>query len=68
MSNAIASRTQAAIKAATKPGTMAGLKTAEVEALLEPYKLAIQNALPNGGSPNRIIQKVLAAFEYHEKK
>jgi len=56
MSNAIASRAQAAIKAATKPGTMAGLKTAEVEALLAPYQLAIQNALPNGGSPSRIIQ------------
>ena len=54
--NAIASRAQAAIKAAQRPGTMAGLKTGEVEALLEPYKLSIQNALPNGSNPNRIIQ------------
>lgn len=63
--NEIASRARAAINAATKPGTMAGLKTAEVEALLAPYKLAIQNALPNGGSPSRIIQS--AVFQIKTK-
>jgi len=55
-------RVAAAIKGSvSKPGSMFGMKQSEIQHLLEPYKFAIANALPGGGSPDRIIQ--VAAFQ-----
>jgi len=58
MSNAtIADRAKSAIQqSGTKPGTFSGMKTADVQGILAKYTLAIQQALPNGGNPDRIIQ------------
>lgn len=52
----IAAKAKNALAKAQKQGTLSGLNSADVQAFLEPYKLAIANALPNGGSPDRIIQ------------
>jgi len=54
--SAIADKAKAALQKSQRPGTFAGLNSAGVQASLEPYKLAIANSLPNGGSPDRIIQ------------
>lgn len=54
--NDIAAKAKSALQKAQKPGTLSGLNSADVQAFLEPYKLAIANALPNGGNPDRIIQ------------
>jgi len=54
--NAIAERAKTALAKAQKPGTFSGLNSAQVQHYLEPYRLAIANALPGGGSPDRIIQ------------
>lgn len=63
MTNAtnIADRAKSALAKAQKPGTLAGLNSEAVSAILQPYSLAIANALPNGGRPDRIIQ--LAVFK-----
>ena len=58
---AIAERAKSALAKSQKPGTMSGLNSGEVTAILEPYSLAIANSLPNGGNPSRIIQA--AAFQ-----
>jgi len=52
----IAAKAKSALAKAQKPGTLSGLNSADVQSLLEPYKIAIANALPNGGNPDRIIQ------------
>lgn len=52
----IAERAKSALAKAQKPGTMAGLNSDAVSAILQPYSLAIANSLPNGGNPSRIIQ------------
>ena len=52
----IATRAKNALAKAQKPGTLAGLNSDAVQAILQPYSLAIANALPNGGKPDRIIQ------------
>ena len=49
-----------ALNKSAQPGTMSGLKSTDIEAALQPYRIAIANALPNGDSPDRIIQ--MAAF------
>lgn len=54
--NTIAAKAKSALAKAQKQGTLSGLNSADVQAFLEPYKLAIQNALPSGGNPDRIIQ------------
>lgn len=54
--NAIAAKARSALAKAQKPGTLSGLNSADVQSFLQPYKLAIANALPNGGNPDRIIQ------------
>lgn len=58
---AIAERAKSALAKSTKPGTLSGLNSDAVQAVLQPYSLAIANALPNGGNPNRIIQ--MAVFQ-----
>lgn len=57
--NAIAERAKSALAKSTKPGTLAGLNSDAVAAILQPYSLAIANALPNGGKPDRIIQSAV---------
>lgn len=57
--NAIAERAKSALAKAQKPGTLAGLNSDAVAAILQPYSLAIANALPNGGKPDRIIQSAV---------
>lgn len=52
----IANKAKSALAQSQKPGTLAGLNSGQVAAYLDPYKLAIANALPNGGKPDRIIQ------------
>lgn len=52
----IAARAKDALKKSQKPGTLAGLNSDAVAAVLQPYSLAIANSLPNGGNPSRIIQ------------
>lgn len=54
--NEIAQRATVALQKSQKPGTLAGLNSDAVEAVLEPYRLSIANSLPNGGNPSRIIQ------------
>lgn len=49
------------LKKATQPGTLAGLTQPDIEKALQPYRLAIANALPTQDSPDRIIQ--IAAFK-----
>lgn len=55
-SQQIAANAKTALAKAQKPGTLAGLNSDAVQAILQPYALAIANALPNGGKPDRIIQ------------
>lgn len=55
----IAERAKSALAKAQKPGTLAGLNSDAVQAILQPYSLAIANALPNGGKPDRIIQSAV---------
>lgn len=52
----IAEKAKMALAKSQKPGTLAGLNSAQVAAYLEPYRLAIADSLPNGGNPSRIIQ------------
>lgn len=56
MNNGIAIRAKEALAKSQKPGTLSGLNSDAVTAVLQPYALAIANALPNGGKPDRIIQ------------
>lgn len=55
----IAARAKSALAKAQKPGTLAGLGSDAVQAILQPYALSIANALPNGGKPDRIIQSAV---------
>lgn len=55
----IAERAKLALAKAQKPGTLAGLNSEAVKSILQPYALAIANALPNGGKPDRIIQSAV---------
>lgn len=52
----IADNAKQALAKAQKPGTLSGLNSDAITAILQPYSLAIANALPNGGKPDRIIQ------------
>lgn len=55
----IADRAKSALAKAQKPGTLSGLSSEAVASILQPYSLAIANALPNGGRPDRIIQSAV---------
>lgn len=56
----ITERAKAALSKATKENTLVGLNQKQIEETLLPYAQAIQNALPAGQNPNRLIQ--MAAF------
>ncbi len=60
MSTDITSRAKAVLAKAGKKNTLVGLNQQDIEHTLLPYAQAIQNALPAGGDPNRLIQ--MAAF------
>lgn len=55
----IADRAKSALAKSTKPGTLAGLNSEAVQLILQQYALAIAAALPNGGTPDRIIQSAV---------
>lgn len=57
----IEDRARGAIQKSGKPGTLAGMNSAQVHDVLSKYTLAIQNSLPSGGNPNRIVQ--MAVFQ-----
>ena len=57
----IATRAQGAIQKAGKNNTLAGMNSGQVHDILSKYTLAIQNSLPSGGNPNRIVQ--MAVFQ-----
>ena len=57
----IEDRARGAIQKSQKDGTLAGMNSAQVHDVLSKYTLAIQNSLPSGGNPNRIVQ--MAVFQ-----
>lgn len=57
----IEDRARGAIQKSQKDGTLSGMNSGQVHDVLSRYTLAIQNSLPSGGNPNRIVQ--MAVFQ-----